>query len=134
MLGPGDWASVSKYSNLMHDPQTIEARMPVWSALSEFFLDTDLQEDDYQRIASVLARSAYSIAEVEEILRYEVYPPLRSNLLSIAGEWAGFDEQWLCEKISPHTGKRPRLRLPQMQWGRIRHHWERVSELIQNQR
>jgi len=65
--------------------------MPVWEALSDFFLDTELQEADYQRIASVLTCSSYTIAEIEEILRYEVYPALRWNLLAIAGEWAGFD-------------------------------------------
>ncbi len=29
----------------------IEERLPAWEALSEFFLDTQLQPDDYERIA-----------------------------------------------------------------------------------
>jgi hypothetical protein len=84
--------------------------MPVWNALSELFLDTKLLHVDRVRIASVLASSPYSEAKLEQILRFEVTPVLRSNLMSVAGEWAGFDETWLREKLTPRIDKRPFLK------------------------
>ena len=73
-------------------------RRPVWDALSDMFLDTDVALSRRWR-ASVLAESAYSIDDLETILINEVYPICKYNLLSIAGEWAGFDQQWLEEEI-----------------------------------
>ena len=79
--------------------------------MSEFFLDTELQEKDQQRIARVLAASPYSEVKLEEILRFEVSPLLKWNLLGVAGEWAGFDEAWLREKLVPRIDVRPFLGL-----------------------
>ena len=73
-------------------------RRPVWQALSDMFLDTDTSLSRDWRVRE-LAQSSYSLAELEEILINEVYPVCRWNLLSIAGEWAGFDPEWLEEKI-----------------------------------
>src|SRR5688500_1297338 len=70
----------------------IEERAPVWIALSELFLDTELQDDDRERIAKTLAASPYSEKKLEEILRFEVTPVLKANLRCVAGEWSGFDE------------------------------------------
>ena len=74
-------------------------RRPVWSALSELFLDTSHSSGDLDRIAKTLAMSPYSLEELDTILLWEVYPPCRSNLFSIAGEWAGFDVDWLESRI-----------------------------------
>ena len=74
-------------------------RRPVWSALSELFLDTRLLSADLDRIAKSLAASPYSIEKLEEILLWEVYPACRSNMLTLAGEWAGFDQDWLEQRI-----------------------------------
>jgi hypothetical protein len=77
----------------------LENRRPVWDALSDLFLDTELQASDHERIARVLAASPYSLDEIERILFYEVYPVCIPNLWCIAGEWAGFDPTWLEEQI-----------------------------------
>ena len=103
----------------------------MWEALSEFFLDTELDDTDYQRISGVLASSPYSIQDTEDILRHEVYPALIWNLRSVAGEWAGFDRDWLRETIEPRLDRRPKFRLPLMQWSMVRDHWTRVSELME---
>ncbi|WP_176538975.1 hypothetical protein [Rhizobium sp. J15] len=42
----------------------VQRRLPVWHAMSDLFLDTELQARDYRRIAKVLAGSAYSRAEL----------------------------------------------------------------------
>ncbi len=72
-----------------------ERRKPLWTALSELWLDTELDRTDIERIADVALESAYSIAELNEIYLYEVAPVVYSNLLTPAGIWTAFDEQWL---------------------------------------
>ena len=73
-------------------------RRPVWEALSDLFLDTDISFT-YQWRIDVLAASPYSITELEDILIDEVYPICKYNLFSVAGEWAGFDLTWLEDQI-----------------------------------
>lgn len=85
--------------------------MRVWVALSELFLDTSLDGGDYYRIAHVLSVSPYSTEKIEDILRYEVSPVCQWNLLAIAGEWAGFNKEWLREKIIPRLDRRPRFHM-----------------------
>jgi len=70
----------------------IERRMPVWLGLSQLFLDTDLQSQDYQSIAARLRPSGYSPQELYRILRDEVAPAFGPNLVGVAGEWAGWSE------------------------------------------
>ena len=72
-----------------------ERRKPVWTAFSNFWLDTELQDSDLQRIARIAAASGYSVAELRDIYLYEVAPVVYHNLLMVAGEWAGFNEKWL---------------------------------------
>jgi hypothetical protein len=69
------------------------ARTPVWVALSTLYLDTELLDDDYRHIAGVAHKAGLSWAEVERINQDEVAPVVVYNLFSIAGEWAGFDEE-----------------------------------------
>lgn len=90
----------------------LEHRRPVWQALSGLFLDTDTSIDRSRRVG-ILAASRYSIYELQEILVDEVYPVCRSNLFSIAGEWAGFDPEWLESSILR------RLRSPFHRWRRF---------------
>lgn len=77
----------------------LRGRDPVWTALSELFLDISLDASDTQRIAQVLAASSYDLDELEEILLDEVYPACRPNLFVVAGEWVGFDPEWLRRRI-----------------------------------
>ena len=105
-------------------------RLPVWNALSEVFLDTELQESDYRRIASALATSPYTVGEIEDILRYEVYPACHQNLLCIAGEWGGFDEEWLVERIAPFCGRRPRRRIPRLHAWMFKRHWKKIRPIV----
>jgi hypothetical protein len=67
--------------------------------MSDMFLDTELDEADFNRIAATLAASPYSLDELDDILWAEVYPACYGNLLLSAGEWAGFDPAWLESRI-----------------------------------
>jgi hypothetical protein len=108
----------------------IQERMPVWDALSEFFLDTELHPDDQERIAKVLAASRYSEQDLDEILNYEVYPACKWNLLCVAGAWAGFHSDWIKESMAPRYNRRPLLKLGfRWQWMFV-HHWNKVRERI----
>jgi hypothetical protein len=78
----------------------IEQRKPVWSALSKFYLDTEVSEEEITRIAKVFRTSRYSIEELKEINYSEVAPVVYTNLLSTAGVWEGCDEEWLYEQIA----------------------------------
>lgn len=77
----------------------LATRRPVWLAISELFLDTNLEAVDIRRIATELARSPYSLEDLDNILLHEVYPACHWNLVSIAGEWSAFDPDWLESRI-----------------------------------
>lgn len=110
----------------------IAERLPVWGALSELFLDTEIEEADLDRLAAVLAASAYAEEKLEEILRFEVTPVLKANLQCMAGEWAGFDPAWLREKLAPRIDTRPFLRWPVSWW--VRTPWRRIKSKVSDQR
>ncbi len=95
-------------------PDAADARIPVWNALSDLYLDTDVALS-HRYIVRTLAASPYSLDELHGMLMYDVHPALYPNLMSVAGEWAGFDEAWLLERIQT-IRRRPR-------WRRRITHW-----------
>ena len=122
----------------MLDQQQIEQRRPLWIALSELWLDTELSSVDLERIARVMADSALTIEELRDVYLLEVAPVVSPNLLTVAGEWAGFDEEWLCSRIVSNLRDRPRL-TRFWSWFPLtrramtyatRNHWRRLVELV----
>ncbi len=77
----------------------LERRRPLWEALADLCLDSALDDVRYRAIATSVVASGYTPAEVQEILWREVLPVVETNLRSPAGEWAGFDADWLQERI-----------------------------------
>ncbi|HEY3740177.1 MAG TPA: hypothetical protein VGL53_10045 [Bryobacteraceae bacterium] len=73
-------------------------RKPVWLAMSDLFLDTDVRIW-YPRVAGILAESPFTIAELADIFACEVAPIAEQNLRLVAGEWGGFDQEWLFSRI-----------------------------------
>ena len=88
----------------------INERKPIWISLSEFYLDTELDKADFRNIAFKIIESPYSLQEVKRINKYEVFPILQRNLLSIAGEWSGFNEKWLVKEIIKNIENRTWLK------------------------
>lgn len=78
---------------------TIDALMPAISALSDFYLDTEFDDDYVQRIATTCLDTGLNFAQISELLTKHVAPATAGNMFSIAGEWAGFDEDWLKERV-----------------------------------
>lgn len=91
----------------MDDPVLdLASRRPVWEALAALWLDTDLTDWQLDHIAGVLAASPYSLPEMRAIHDYEVAPALWVNLVTVAGEWAGFDGDWLAARCRSHALRR----------------------------
>lgn len=80
-------------------------RQRVWIALSDLFLDTDVSlHFDY--ITRELVPAPFTLDELDMILRDEVAPVFLPNLLVVAGEWAGFPEERVAQKIGAYL-RRP---------------------------
>lgn len=84
----------------------LEKRIPIWISISEFYLDTVLQDSDYESIANTFLNSRLPLSKLKEIDLYEVFPVLKGNLVSVAGVWDGFDEKWLKEACTKTYFKR----------------------------
>lgn len=115
----------------------IARRKPVWIALADLWLDTELQAYNLQHIAHVLRASEYSVEELREIYLYEVAPVVYPNLLSVAGEWAGFDEDWLVAEAEKQAHNQSvfhrwmlRLKKPLMTYA-TEEHWQRLMALLE---
>jgi hypothetical protein len=115
----------------------LDERRPVWAALSEMFLDTEVaprRED----IAKTLAESPYSIAELQSILVDEVYPVCRGNIFVWpGGEWAAFDPVWLETRILRRL-RSPFRALHRFNLGRVSIYassdWRHIKRMVSGQR
>jgi hypothetical protein len=83
----------------------IGARLPVWDAIADLFLDTEIDERARDHVARTLATSPFSMNELDAIYRHEVAPVVHANLKIVAGEWAGFGEEWLGERIPAYLAR-----------------------------
>lgn len=122
---------MARAADLKPATEDLSRRRPVWDALSTLFLDTDTSLLRPWR-AQVLAASDYTVAELEQILLDEVSPACTANLRVITGAWAGFDLNWLEERI---VSRRPSLlhrfrrkRLP------VSQEWHRTLVEVHSQR
>jgi hypothetical protein len=117
----------------------IAERAAIWILLSDLFLDTDVSLS-YEYIARECAASRFSLLKLEEILVRDVAPVCAGNLLSVAGEWAGFDEQWLIQEITRSREKNncwqrfTKSLLSYAFRGYIQEHWQKIAPMILSQR
>lgn len=94
---------------LRHPIEDLESRLPVWQAMTDFFLDTELTATAISHIAKTCAASPYSTRELRRIMFLEVWPAFLPNLLSVAGEWVGWTDQYVQERVL--ESYRPRIYL-----------------------
>ncbi|MBV8908513.1 MAG: hypothetical protein JO276_12535 [Sphingomonadaceae bacterium] len=109
----------------------IERKLPVWHALSELFLDTELQAGGYECIARQLSAAGFSCEELWSILELEVAQAFAFNLDDIAGEWSPWSREEVLEIMSRRAPPRP------MRWfgrRRLRRHlrdeWKKIAPLL----
>lgn len=120
--------------NLFMNDEFQENRSEVWHILSRLFLDTELQEKELEYIAELLSTTDFSIQELQYILYYEVYPACKFNLLSVAGIWEEFDQQWLIKKIMNIKNKQFIYQLPPLRKWMFNEEWTVIVKHIQQKR
>ena len=109
----------------------IERRRPVWEALSAFFLDTEIDDAWRAEIVSTARASGYSVEELDSILWRELCPVLHVNLLSVAGEWSGFDMTYVEQQILARPAGRVRRWWSYAARGHFaRDEWQRVRAAL----
>ena len=84
----------------------LSERKLIWKALSVLYLDNELDQQELVQISEVLSNSNFTLTELNEIDLYEVFPVLHVNLWSPAGEWTGFNGEWLYEQCVQQYLKR----------------------------
>lgn len=108
----------------------LDARIPVWTALSDLYLDTDVALS-YDHIVRTLAASPYPLDALRNILIDEVHPALCANLLQVAGEWAGFEPAWLVACLQSICAQPLwRRRLSRLSFGLVRDDWRALEPMI----
>ncbi|NIA69781.1 hypothetical protein HBA54_14350 [Pelagibius litoralis] len=113
----------------------MENRLPVWLACSGFYLDTELDDSRFDHIARVCALSPYAGTELDRIMFNEVWPAFSANLYAPAGEWAGWDDTFVKERVLKTYRKRWRLpwRLNPLKRSYSKD-WEKIRRLIDEKR
>lgn len=134
---PNGSAGIGKYqmTSIVKTRINIQERKPVWIALADLYLDAELQDSDLVYIARTIKESPYDLDEAWRINKYEVFPVLQENLQEVAGEWAGFDENWLVDRITRSLSRQDRwekLRIEvsyHFYKGMQQDYWERLEEI-----
>ena len=121
----------------------LKRRRPVWEAISELWLDTELQVFEIDHIAEVLARSVYRLDELREIYAFEVAPVVWGNSLSVAGVWTNFDADWLAQEIVKNVERRRKSFLyrfyvecgaaRRMRTSVVEKVWQRILEILKSE-
>ena len=70
----------------------------IWQAMAEHFLDTETRHL-IPHTAWLCHQFMLTCEEIDCIWAYDVTPALYWNLYDIAGQWAGWDAQWLVARI-----------------------------------
>jgi hypothetical protein len=82
----------------MTKPAADPGRIMVWLAMADHFLDTETRQN-IPLTALQCVEAGFSGERARDAWRHEVSPAVAFNLWSVAGEWAGWDRDWLVERI-----------------------------------
>lgn len=85
-------------------PDLTDVEKKACMVLSELFLDSEPRLD---LLATNLEGLHMPLSSLDKILRYDLFPILYPNCLSVAGEWAGFDESQLLHEVECQRTARP---------------------------
>jgi len=111
--------------------QDVEDRAPIWDSFQWIYQDTD-PKIYYKEMIEACVPSKYSILDLEQILLNEVLPALKFNMFDLAGDWQGYELQWLVNRIlqKHRFGKRKPLLLRRY----TQYHWRSVKKAIETER
>ncbi len=82
----------------------VARRLPLWYAMACLFLDTEPTDGDYRAIAGAIVEAGFSADEAQAIFLEEVAPAFAPNLLVVAGEWAGWPDDLVRERVLKSCG------------------------------
>lgn len=117
----------------MANAAEVEAKLPVWVALSDLFLDNEQQPEDYRRIAGILKTSGLPADELRRILAEEIAPAFGPNLLSVAGQWGMWHEDDVRDIVTRSNKGSPAFRALK-RWMFRRHvaeEWAKLRPLLE---
>lgn len=111
-------------------------RLAAWRTLSDLLLDTSLDHGHYVRMAAELRTTGLAPAEIRQMLFDDIAPALIPNLTSVAGEWAGWSDEFLRREMAraADRGRAGDLgwRLRRLMARRtVTREWERLEPLLQ---
>lgn len=121
----------------MYSAEEIERRAPVWRALSDLFLDTELDESDFSMIAEKIRAAGFTADQAEEVLRRDVAPVFWGNLVQVAGEWTPWSEAQVREMVCDRHRSRSRFFAwfhnwkSRRQMAVVRSEWRRVRDCLE---
>ena len=129
-------------TGLILDEQQIQARLPLWEALSTLWLDNELMDSDFEWIARVMDDSGLTIAELWRVYSFEVAPVVYKNIYSYAGQWLGFSPDWLRGEIVRNLRDRPlRTRFWTLfplsrclMLSQTHDHWKKLAAMVRKRR
>ena len=78
-----------------------------WTALADHFLDTETRHW-IPHSAMRCIEAGLSVEEADVVWREDICPAVGMNALSVAGEWAMWDPQWLVARIEQIRASRVR--------------------------
>lgn len=114
----------------MQSPETdLSRRSIVWDAMHVLWLDTDVDAQYFDQTARICAGTDYTLSELEQIYWCEVYPVMRRNVWSVAGEWAPIDREQLSEMVMKHYAPRRRIRFKSLRTYAYAY-WQRLAEAV----
>jgi hypothetical protein len=95
----------------------IDRRLPVWEAMADLFLDTAyLDIAGPKQVAERVRPAGFSPAELRSIFRDEVGPGFSFNGLEVAGEWAGWDRDFVRDRVTSMLSSRWKRLTGQLQY------------------
>jgi hypothetical protein len=77
----------------------------IWHAMSNLYLDNEIDNIDLLLVAEELANTKLSFREMDEIFYTEVHPVLCWNFTVPAGVWGSFDKKHLVQLIREYKKK-----------------------------
>lgn len=108
-----------------------------WQAISDLFLDDEINETTLAYIAQVVAECGYSDKELDAIYRREVAPAVAFNYFVDGPLWGYWDSVWLEEQILRPRRIRywfDRLIVAPLPLWLLRHEWKHVKQLLRERR
>jgi hypothetical protein len=75
------------------------SRVEVWMAMADHFLDTETRHT-IPLTAMCCLDAGLSVRQAREAWCYEVSPAVGFNLWTVAGQWGGWDRDWLVTSIA----------------------------------